>query len=163
MVLASMPSSRASCGGVMVSSMGQGYARLRSWADRPRLGRMRLFSRKPKRLVLPLGEVVSTHSFDDGRHEAVQWLRPRQPLELELRRQPDNEVDRNAVQLHSEQGPVAYLPHDDAVRYARILDRIGQPLWVQAMLMPGDQWSPVHASLPSARAANAWLKQQGLK
>lgn len=117
------------------------------------------FSRKPNRLVLPLGEVTFTHSFDDGRHVGVGSMRPGQHVELEFRRQPDNATDHYAVQMHTEHGPVAYFSHEDAVRYARVLDRIQRLLWVQGMHTGGDD-SPVQVSLPSTRAAKAWLKQQ---
>lgn len=124
---------------------------------------MGLFSRKPKRLVLPLGEVVWGYTFDDDRHVAAAALKFGKQVELELRRQRDNRGYPNSVQLHSDAGPVAYLPEENAISYGRILDRIGRPLFAQAMLrkLPGGQ--VVEVSLPSARAASEWLKKQGVQ
>lgn len=116
------------------------------------------FSRKPKPLVIAFGDPASGHAFWDGRHAAIEHLRPGVGV-FELRRQRDNEVDRNAVQLHSPQGPIAYLGAEDAARIGRVLDKLRQPLHLQATLTKHQGYWNVDFLLPSTRQLTAWLRE----
>jgi hypothetical protein len=54
-----------------------------------------------------------------------------------LRREPDNQYDRNAIGVYIHGLKVGHLDRYDAEDYQRLLKRGGGELWVQAIVMGG--------------------------
>lgn len=119
-----------------------------------------LTEQRPTPVTLPKGDQILLYSWTPP-HMIALANQSDGLDQLQLIREPDNNYDDNAIQAHGQNGPLGYLPREDASRYAKILDGISVPVWVQATTCTtSDGQREVVISIAPPKTLNLWLRRQ---